>query len=78
MNLQQLQLKLDELKIKPSSYSLGRSFPEEQYVIEQLPDGKWLTYYAERGQKAGLKEFSTEEDACLDFLRTIERDSTCR
>jgi len=78
MNLQQLQLKLDELKIKPSSYSFGSSLPEEQYVIEQLPTGKWLTYYAQRGEKAGLKEFTEEEDACLDFLRTIEQDSTCR
>lgn len=75
MNLQQLRQALESSKIVPSSYSIGRSLDEEQYVIEEVRPDLWVTYYAERGLRSGLVEFKREADACIHFLQVLKKDA---
>lgn len=68
----ELECKLRELGVPNDLYSImGGGLPNEQLCI--VKDGSWQVYYSERGQKAGLREFETETDACEYFLRKIKR-----
>ena len=78
MKIPQLRKALQDLKILRRAVSIeGVDAGEEQYRIEK--DGKyWVTYYYERGNKALLREFSTEEEACDHFVEMLRRDPTTR
>lgn len=67
MKLTELKSKLENSSIPKSSYCLIGGLPSEAYCIEQGTDGKWYTYYSERGSRTSLKEFETEEEACDYF-----------
>jgi hypothetical protein len=75
MNLEQLKVRLEELKIDPNVYSLSGGLPNECLVLGREPNGKWTVYYSERGERSGLREFDSEEDAIRHFLGMLLHDS---
>jgi len=77
MNTTELVERLNQLDVNPSSYSIGASSADEQYVIRE-EGGAWLVFYAERGLRSGLKQFASEDEACDYFLNLLERDTTTR
>ena len=72
MTLIELEEKLDASDIPRDAYSLAGGLPNEAYCLEEA-DGKWRVYYSERGSRAGLKRFDTEQEACDDFFDRLTR-----
>jgi hypothetical protein len=72
MKINELKAKLKELNVPSALCSLGGGLPSEKYCIEER-SGRWYTYYSERGERTGLKEFISEEDACEHFLKEMKR-----
>ena len=73
MTKKELEKKLNELNIDKFAYNLNGGLPNEAYCIEEF-EGKWYTYYSERGQRTSLKEFETEKEAgqyFLDWLKYV-------
>jgi len=75
----------DELKnaliasgISSAAYSLSGGTSNESYVLVQESEGQWAVYYCERGQRVGLRLFSSESEACEHFLDRILDDPTTR
>lgn len=54
-------------------YSLSGGLQNESYCIEQMK-GCWAVYYSERGIRANLELFDTEEDACLYLYECVKRE----
>lgn len=75
MNLTELESILENSNIPKHYYSLTGGLPSEALCIEQRNDGKWCTYYSERGLRTGLEEFETEEAACNYFYDMIRNDT---
>lgn len=73
MRLNELKKKLLELNIPSDVYSLNGGLPNESFCVNE-DNGKWETYYSERGNKSGRKIFDTEEEACDYFLTWIKRN----
>ncbi|WP_455126540.1 hypothetical protein [Ruminococcus sp.] len=72
MTKKALERKLNELNIDKRAYDLNGGLPNETYCIEES-NGKWYTYYSERGKRTSFNSFETEE-ACqyfLDWLKYI-------
>lgn len=69
----ELKRKLKNEKIPVDYYSLDGGFPNEAYSLNLSEDG-WEVYYSERGNKTGLKVFTSEERAC-DYLFSILKDT---
>jgi hypothetical protein len=78
MNREQLKTQLETLKIDPAAYCLSGGFPNEQLTLNQAQNGEWEVYYSERGQKSGLRVFTSEESAVQYFLEVILHDSAVR
>ncbi len=78
MNIYELIVQLDMLGIDPQCYCINGSFPNEQYVLTHLHGDIWCFYYAERGQRSGLREFTSEAEACVFFLDLLKRHKTTR
>jgi hypothetical protein len=78
MNREQLKIRLTELKITPSAYSLSGGLPNECYVLGQQPNGLWEVYYSERGQKNDLHIFDSEASASQFLLEHIVQDTTVK
>jgi hypothetical protein len=78
MNIAELQKILAEHGVRSRAYSIeGSGDDEEQYRLEK--DGLlWIFYYYERGNKVGVREFLTEDEACIYFLKILLDDSTTR
>lgn len=74
MNISELETKLAHSSRPKNAYCLTGGLPNEAYCIEQRSDGKWNTYYSERGLRTGLKTFDTEDEACDYFFVTYVRD----
>ncbi len=72
MNKEELSILLKKEKINDDMYSLEGGLPNEMYCLEEN-GGRWEVYYSERGNKTGLKLFSTENDACLYFHNLLLR-----
>ncbi len=72
MNTKELNENLQILKIPKDAYSLHGGFPNESFCIGEV-NGKWETYYGERGCKTGLKSFTNENEACDYFLTWMKR-----
>jgi hypothetical protein len=53
-------------------YCLTGGLPNEAYTIEHADD-VWRIYYSERGCRTGLREFATESEACMEFLRELTK-----
>lgn len=74
MNVNELKETLVSLNISDKYYSiLTGGLPNEKLCI--VNNEVWAVYYSERGQKTGLKEFSSEAEACEYFLRKLLRYS---
>ena len=66
MTKKALERKLNELNIDKRAYDLNGGLPNEAYCIEES-NGKWYTYYSERGKRTSFNSFETEEEACSIF-----------
>ena len=66
MTKKALERKLNELNIDKRAYDLNGGLPNETYCIEES-NGKWYTYYSERGKRTSFNSFETEEEACQYF-----------
>ena len=73
MNLLELNEKLKELGVPDNTYCLNTHLQQERYCISN-ENGKWETYFSERGKKNDLRVFLDESDACSHFLFVILRD----
>ena len=73
MNRDELKLKLDELGISSSDYSLDGTL-RPMCAILFFEDPKWLTFeYDEHGHVLDKKQFDTEDQACRNMVaRMIE------
>lgn len=75
MLVKELKNKLNEIGVPQDLYSIMTGgLPNERLCIVQAE--MWQVYYSERGKKAGLKFFETEEEACEYFYETMKRFST--
>lgn len=72
MNRKQLESILLMNKVPKDLYSLNGGLPNEAYCIEKEND-KWQVYYSERGIKANIEYFESEEEACKCLLREIKK-----
>ncbi|ACV64179.1 conserved hypothetical protein [Desulfofarcimen acetoxidans DSM 771] len=70
MTKNDLRKMLINSNIPKDTYSLEGGLPNEAYCFNQNGD-KWEVYYSERGQKSGLKLFSTEDEACDYFYKSL-------
>lgn len=73
MNISDLQTRLLKSNVPADAYSLTGGLPNEAYCIEQGTDGKWDTYYCERGQRTSLRTFDTETEACDYFFNCVKK-----
>lgn len=73
MNLDELEKKLVAAGVPRGAYCLVGGLPNEAYCIERQKDGKWRTYYSERGLRSRPKVFTTECDACKFLLSELLR-----
>ena len=74
MKVAELSKELQKLDIDELSYSIGYTSDSEKYVIDSIPNGKWVTYYSEKGLRTGERTFDSEEEACNYFIQTLKRD----
>jgi hypothetical protein len=73
MNRQELQSILRAEEIRSDAYDLDGGYPNECYVLSGA-DPIWSVYYSERGLETGLKQFSSEEEACEYLLKLLRDD----
>jgi len=62
-------------------YFEQNNVPDEYYVIDGLGggevegigkiDGRWASYYSERGKKRDIKYFDTEDEACRALILEV-------
>lgn len=71
MNRLELENKLTNSNLPRNLFCLTGGLPGETYCLDHETDGKWYTYYSERGERGALKEFETEEAACAYFYSWI-------
>jgi hypothetical protein len=69
--------RLDAEGIDPDRYSLSASNAGEQLCLEKVGN-EWAVYYAERGLRTNEHRFSSEDEACQDFLHRALRDPSMR
>ena len=74
MNLAELKARLHSSGVPADSYSLTGGLPNERYCIQPANGDEWSTYYSERGQRTGLKQFAAEDEACEFFFQWITGD----
>jgi len=75
MKLNELKTVLENKRVPKQYYSLNGGLPPDSLCIEQAKNGKWFTYYSDRGSRSELIEFETEEEACDYFYTWISNDS---
>ncbi len=76
MNRQELQIKLDELNIPKSWYSLDGEVMPNKTILQKGggKQGLWVIYgIDERGNKSDFKEFYYEEEACEYFYQRMKK-----
>lgn len=74
MTLDDLEKRLDAEAIDPGTYSLrGGSGWNGCYCLD-VRDGRWICYFAERGEETAGRQFATEAEACDYFWDWISRD----
>jgi len=77
MNPQELQSVLRAEGIRSDAYDLEGGHPNERYVLS-VHDVGWSVYYSEKGLETGLKQFSSEEEACEYLLKLLRDDPTTK
>lgn len=63
------------IKLEAVNLDAGDETGAEKYSIEKS-GSVWEVYYAERGQKSGLKRFPDEDKACRHLLALLEDDTS--
>jgi hypothetical protein len=76
MNKFELKKTLEAEGIIQSAYTLDGRLPGDKYVLSDEGHGKWAIYYSERGLRVGEKIFSSENEACIYFLKKLQKDPT--
>ena len=77
MNRQGLQIKLDELNIPRSWYSLDGETMPNKTILQKGGGikGYWVIYgIDERNVKSDFQEFNDEDEACERFFSNDERN----
>lgn len=46
----------------------------EGHCIDQLPRGRWVVYFAERGSRESERFFDDEGDACAELFRRLKEE----
>lgn len=70
MNKQELQQTLINANVPSDLYNLDGGLPNEAFCLNKNQN-TWEVYYSERGLRSQIKRFSTEEEACDYFYKTI-------
>lgn len=78
LNREDLRALLASERVDPDAYSLSGGLREDRYCLEQLPSGRWATYFAERGMRSDEREFDSEAAACEALAARILADPTTR
>lgn len=72
---EQLAEHLAGLGVPDGAYSLyGTGI--EGHCMDQLPLGRWVVYYSERGERSSERTFDDEGDACEDLFRGLQSEGT--
>jgi hypothetical protein len=74
MDKTELKIKLTALNIPDYKYDLDGSFKDQAYNLLQNGD-IWEVFFCERGGKAVLKQFITENEACCYLLERLHHSS---
>jgi hypothetical protein len=70
---QQLADRLAELGVPSGSYSLyGTGRQADGHCMDQLPLGRWVVYFAERGSRDSERTFDDEGEACEEVFRRLK------
>ena len=77
MNTVDLQTTLIAERFNPRAYSLIDEEKDEALCL-RVEDGRWCSYYSERGLQTGKKYFSDESSACKFFLNEMRSDPTTK
>lgn len=70
MTKDELKIQLVKKQIPEEFYSLNGGNLNEVFCLRAF-NGKWETYYSERGMKSSKKEFITESEACVYFYNWL-------
>lgn len=74
---EQMAARLTELGISEGSYSLyGTGRQAEGFCMDQLPLGRWVVYWAERGVRSSERIFDDEGEACIELFRRLQQDGS--
>lgn len=72
---EQLAARLTELGVPPGAYCLhGTGTQSEGYCMDQLPLGRWVVYFSERGSRGSERFFADEGDACAELFRGLKEE----
>lgn len=72
MDIKELKVKLDILKVNPNHYSLNGDIKPDAVILFH-DYNKWEVYYFdERGEKNDEHEFNSEENACQYIYRLFK------
>ncbi len=72
MNVKELKLKLDILRVNSNQYSLNGDIKPDAVILFHNYN-KWEVYYFdERGGKNDEHEFNSEEEACNYFYKLFK------
>lgn len=72
MKYKELKKKLIDENVGQYFYSFDEEYPNEAFCLIKQNE-KWQVYYSEKGNKTGLKEFISEEEACDYFYDELIR-----
>ncbi len=71
----QLVERLDALGVPRGSYSLyGTGAQADGFCLDQLPLGRWVVYFAERGSRGSEHVFDDEGEACRELFSRLKDD----
>ena len=73
-----LSRKLEKAGVSAEAYSLQGGLPNERYILDSEPGGRWVVYYSEHGEWTRLRFFDGESAACEFFLDQILEDRAAR
>jgi len=74
MNIRGLQTKLNELGIPQRDYSINGDVAPDTYVLNKVYTNWECFYVDERGGQNILKEFDTENEACVFFYNLLKNE----
>jgi hypothetical protein len=72
---EQFAERLAELGVAPGAYSLyGTGRQAHGHCMDQLPLGRWVVYFSERGSRESERFFDDEGDACAELFRRLKHE----